>query len=81
MDKFDGFIYKLIAMKKQPMTWKKYALSLVLTNSVMVFIGYLILRIQEIPFLNPNHIGAMEQSLSFNTVISFITNTNLQNYS
>lgn len=47
----------------------------------MVFIGYLILRIQEIPFLNPNHIGAMEQSLSFNTVISFITNTNLQNYS
>lgn len=81
MDKFDGFIYKLIAMKKQPMTWKKYALSLVLTNAVMVFIGYLILRIQEIPFLNPNHIGAMEQNLSFNTVISFITNTNLQNYS
>lgn len=81
MDKFDGFIYKLIAMKKQSMTWKKYALSLVLTNAVMVFIGYLILRIQEIPFLNPNHIGAMEQSLSFNTVISFITNTNLQNYS
>lgn len=81
MDKIDGFIYKLIAMKKQPMTWKKYALSLVLTNAVMVFIGYLILRIQEIPFLNPNHIGAMEQSLSFNTVISFITNTNLQNYS
>lgn len=63
------------------MTWKKYALSLVLTNAVMVFIGYLILRIQEIPFLNPNHIGAMEQSLSLNTVISFITNTNLQNYS
>ncbi|KZK38439.1 Potassium-transporting ATPase A chain [Lactococcus cremoris] len=81
MDKFDGFIYKLIAMKKQPMTWKKYALSLILTNAVMVFIGYLILRIQEISFLNPNHIGAMEQSLSFNTVISFITNTNLQNYS
>lgn len=81
MDKFDGFIYKLVAMKKQSMTWKKYALSLVLTNAVMVFIGYLILRIQEIPFLNPNHIGAMEQSLSFNTVISFITNTNLQNYS
>lgn len=81
MDKFDSFIYKLIAMKKQPMTWKKYAVSLVLTNAVMVFIGYLILRIQEIPFLNPNHIGAMEQSLSFNTVISFITNTNLQNYS
>ena len=81
MDKFDDFIYKLIAMKKQPMTWKKYALSLVLTNAVMVFIGYLILRIQEIPFLNPNHIGAMGQSLSFNTVISFITNTNLQNYS
>lgn len=43
--------------------------------------GYLILRIQFIPWFNPNGIGSMEASLSFNTIISFMTNTNLQHYS
>ena len=47
----------------------------------MIFLGYLILRIQSIALFNPNEIGAMEPSLSFNTIISFMTNTNLQHYS
>ena len=47
----------------------------------MVFIGYLILRIQFLPVFNPNGIGAMEPTLSFNTIITFMTNTNLQHYS
>lgn len=80
MDPIDRLIYKLIGLKKQGMTWKKYAFSLVLTNAVMVFVGYLILRAQALPVFNPNGISGMEQSLSFNTVISFITNTNLQDY-
>lgn len=29
---------------------------------------------------NPNEIGNMEPTLSFNTIISFMTNTNLQHY-
>lgn len=45
------------------------------------FVGYLILRIQNLLFLNPNGIEGMESSLSFNTIISFMTNTNLQHYS
>ncbi|MBB5887804.1 potassium-transporting ATPase subunit KdpA [Lactovum miscens] len=79
-DKIDGFIYKLISLKKIKMSWKKYAVALVLTNFAMVFIGYLILRIQALPIFNPNHIAGMEPSLGFNTVISFITNTDLQDY-
>ncbi len=63
------------------MGWKKYALTLVTANAVMVFVGYLILRIQNLLFLNPNGIEGMESSLSFNTIISFMTNTNLQHYS
>lgn len=47
----------------------------------MVFIGYLVLRLQGILFANPNGIEAMEPTLSFNTIISFMTNTNLQHYS
>ena len=38
------------------------------------------MRIQNLPFLNPNGIDSMEPSLSFNTIISFMTNTNLQHY-
>ena len=56
-------------------------MSLIATNGVMILVGYIILRIQSIALFNPNGIGAMEESLSFNTIISFMTNTNLQHYS
>ncbi len=72
-DKVDNFIFKIAKVKKEEMNWKKYATSLLLFNGVMILIAYFI--------LNPNGIDSMEQSLSFNTAISFITNTNLQNYS
>lgn len=77
----DNFIYKIGGIKRTEMGWKKYALSMLMTNLFMALISYLVLRIQAMPFLNPNGIGNMESSLSFNTVISFITNTNLQHYS
>lgn len=81
-DRVDRFIYRLGGIDPQKgMGWKKYVMSLIVTNAVMVFIGYLILRIQALPIFNPNGIGAMEPTLSFNTIISFITNTNLQHYS
>lgn len=77
----DHLIYKICGIKNEDMGWKKYALTLVTANAVMVFVGYLILRIQNLLFLNPNGIEGMESSLSFNTIISFMTNTNLQHYS
>ncbi len=78
----DSAIYKIGGVNSNNgMNWKKYALSLLMTNGVMIFLGYIILRIQSIDFFNPNGIEAMEESLSFNTIISFMTNTNLQHYS
>lgn len=80
-DRVDGFIYKICGIKpQQGMNWKQYALSLLLTNAVMVLVGYLILRIQSIGLFNPNGVDRMEATLSFNTIISFMTNTNLQHY-
>ena len=35
------------------------------------------LEAQGLLMLNPNGIGAMEPTLSYNTIISFMTNTNL----
>ena len=49
------------------MDWKRYAGTLVGTNLVMILLGYLILRLQSLLFLNPNGIGSMDPSLSFNT--------------
>lgn len=81
-DRIDSCIYRLSGVDpKKGMGWKKYVLSLVLTNAVMVFIGYVIVRIQALPIFNPNGIESMEPTLSFNTIISFMTNTNLQHYS
>lgn len=80
-DPIDRFIYKVCRIKGEDMGWKTYAMTLVFVNAVMVFTGYLILRFQGFLFLNPNGIDSMEATLSFNTVISFITNTNLQHYS
>ncbi len=78
----DSFIYKVCGInKEEKMNWKEYVVSIIAVNAVMVFIGYIILRAQGLLFLNPNKIDGMEQSLSFNTIISFMTNTNLQDYS
>lgn len=80
-DRVDNRIYKICRINRKGMNWKDYTLSLLMTNAVMVFVGYLVLRLQYILFLNPNHIEGMEPTLSFNTIISFMTNTNLQHYS
>ena len=81
-DRLDGVIYKIGGVNPhQGMNWRQYALALVGTNAVMVAIGYLILRIQSVGIFNPNSIGNMEPTLAFNTIISFMTNTNLQHYS
>ena len=81
-DRVDGAIYKLGGVDPHKgMNWKQYAMTLIGTNAVMIAIGYIILRIQSLPLLNPNGIEGMEPTLAFNTIISFMTNTNLQHYS
>lgn len=81
MDRVDHAIYKLCGVNpERSMDWKRYTGTLVGTNLVMILLGYLILRLQSLLFLNPNGIGSMDPSLSFNTIISFMTNTNLQHY-
>ena len=81
-DRVDNVIYKIGGVHPQRgMNWKTYALALLGTNAVMILLGYIVLRIQSIPLFNPNSIGNMEPTLAFNTIISFMTNTNLQHYS
>jgi K+-transporting ATPase ATPase A chain len=61
--------------------WKQYALGLVLFNAVMFVFGYLVLAVQPLLWPNPEDKGMLAPSTIFNTVCSFLTNTNLQHYS
>ena len=81
MDRIDNFIYRICGIRPTEMDWKAYALALIITNLIMTLLVYFIFRVQHLLGLNPNAISAMEPTLTFNTAISFITNTNLQDYS
>ncbi|HEY3490106.1 MAG TPA: potassium-transporting ATPase subunit KdpA [Candidatus Deferrimicrobiaceae bacterium] len=60
--------------------WKRYAFSLLLFSLVGGLFSYLVLRVQHRLPLNPQGLGPVADHLSFNTAISFITNTNWQSY-
>ena len=75
-NRVDNAIYKGCGIAGEGMNWKQYTLHLLMTNAVMVGVGYLVLRLQSVLLANPNQIEGMEPTLSFNTIISFMTNTN-----
>jgi K+-transporting ATPase ATPase A chain len=61
--------------------WKQYALSLLLFNTLMFVFGFIVLSVQPLAPLNPGNKGMLAPTTIFNTVASFLTNTNLQHYS
>jgi K+-transporting ATPase ATPase A chain len=64
-----------------PQDWKQYTLALVIFNAALFVFGFVVLSLQPLAPLNPLGRGILAPSTIFNTVISFMTNTNLQHYS
>ena len=64
-----------------PQDWKQYAIALVVFNIALFVFGFVVLCLQPLAPLNPRGLGSLAPSTIFNTVISFMTNTNLQHYS
>jgi potassium-transporting ATPase potassium-binding subunit len=62
-------------------TWQTYARSLVISNVFMWLATFAVVTLQGLLALNPDGIAGMEPTLAFNTISSFVTNTNLQHYS
>jgi K+-transporting ATPase ATPase A chain len=61
--------------------WTTYAYALLAFSFVSMLILYVQLRFQgHLPF-NPDHMKGVGPAVSFNTAVSFLTNTNWQNYS
>jgi potassium-transporting ATPase potassium-binding subunit len=63
------------------MDWKHYALGLVLFNTLGALVVYGLQRLQLWLPLNPQGFANVSPDSSFNTALSFITNTNWQGYS
>jgi potassium-transporting ATPase potassium-binding subunit len=62
-------------------TWKQYAVALIVFNIALFIYGFIVLAVQPIAPLNPRGLGMLAPTTIFNSVVSFMTNTNLQHYS
>jgi K+-transporting ATPase ATPase A chain len=80
--RFEGLIYKLCGVDPTAqMGWKKYAIALIVFNALGALAVYTLQRLQVWLPLNPQQFPNVSADSSFNTAVSFITNTNWQGYS
>jgi len=79
--RIERWSYRVIGVNPdERMGWKRYATVLLLSNMLMMLLGYLLLRMQASLPLNALGLAAQTPDLAFNTAASFITNTNWQSY-
>ena len=64
----------------QDMHWTRYALAVLWFNLAGALVVYALQRLQQWLPLNPQSMGAVSPDSSFNTAVSFATNTNWQGY-
>src|SRR5215813_2231714 len=77
----ERLIYRLAGIDAtQEMTWKTYAATMLIFNLVGLLAVYLLQRLQGVLPLNPQGFSAVSPDSSFNTAVSFATNTNWQGY-
>src|ERR1700753_4171730 len=66
--------------QKREQHWLTYTVAMLLFHVGGFIILYAVLRLQDVLPFNPAGESAVAQDLSFNTAVSFVTNTNWQNY-
>jgi K+-transporting ATPase ATPase A chain len=77
----ERLFYRLFGINPQDeMDWMTYAIALLAFGLISFLVVYLIQRIQGFLPLNPEKFGPPSPDLSFNTAVSYSTNTNWQNY-
>jgi len=80
--RFEALLYRLSGIDPgEEMPWTQYAIALLLFNVLGAFIVFGLQRLQLLLPLNPQKFAAVSPDSSFNTAVSFITNTNWQGYS
>jgi K+-transporting ATPase ATPase A chain len=78
----ERLIYRTLRVdEKREQRWTGYAMSLLAFSVVGVVFLYAMQRVQEHLPINPNDNIGVPPALAWNTAVSFVTNTNWQNYS
>jgi K+-transporting ATPase ATPase A chain len=77
----ERLIYRLCKINPaEDMTWKTYAVGMLLFNAAGMFVLYALQRVQGLLPLNPAGLAMVGPDLAFNTAASFASNTNWQSY-
>src|SRR5262244_165057 len=77
----ERLIYRLCGVRaEEEMGWKTYAIAMLLFNLLGFLAVYALQRLQGVLPLNPQGFGAVTPDSSWNTAVSFATNTNWQGY-
>ena len=80
--RLEHLIYRAAGVDmRRDMAWTQYAVALLLFNSFGAVVVYVLQRAQVWLPLNPQALAAVSADSSFNTAVSFVTNTNWQGYS
>ncbi len=66
--------------KDSEQSWQRYLRSLLVFSAVSIGFTFLLLVFQGYLPLNPQHLKGVTPALAFNTAVSFVTNTDWQNY-
>lgn len=78
----ENAVYKVMKVnKEEQMNWKKYAASVLIFSGIGLVFLFLLQLLQGVLPGNPQGLSGVKWDLSFNTAVSFITNTNWQAYS
>jgi len=79
--RLEGPLYRVCGIDPAAdMNWLSYALAILLFNGIGVLVVYALQRLQVWLPLNPQGMAAVSPDSSFNTAVSFATNTNWQGY-
>jgi len=82
MAPIEKFIYKFSGIDpNREMNWKQHLKALLTINFIWLFYAFFCLLFQGHLPLNPDHNPNQTPDLAFNTALSFLTNTNMQDYS
>ena len=78
----ENAVYKVLRVnKEEQMNWKKYTVSVLAFSGVGLLFLFLLQLLQGVLPGNPQGLPGVKWDLSFNTAVSFVTNTNWQAYS
>jgi len=78
----EKLIYKVTGINiNENQSWQKYTFDLIVFNLIIFLFTFFLLKFQNFLPLNPQNFPGLSNELSFNTAVSFLTNTNWQAYS